>query len=95
MLTPSRNLLRISCRSCVSSVPLSDKAEGDEVRRAIIFTYCPSVIASSYGDDDLYDLLFGQTKEGCWGKYLLRRPHRIKETYSRPDQSNDRSRPQR
>ena len=68
MLTPSRNLLRISCRSCVSSVPLSDKAEGDEVRRAIIFTYCPSVIASSYGDDDLYDLLFGQTKERLLGE---------------------------
>jgi len=57
----------------------------DQVRRVVIFTYCPSVIANSYEPGDtLYDRLFEQSPEGSWQKYLLRRPHGFRETYPKP-----------
>lgn len=61
------------------SINLSDK-----VRRTVIFTYCPSVIANSYVGDTLYDKLFEKAPEGGWLKYLLRRPHGYLETYPQP-----------
>lgn len=56
----------------------------DEVRRTAIFTYCPGVIANSYGGDGLYDRLFDEAPEGSWRKYLLRRPNGFQETYPLP-----------
>jgi hypothetical protein len=57
----------------------------DRVRRVVIFTYCPSVIANSYEPgDSLYDRLFERSPEGSWQKYLLRRPHGFRETYPKP-----------
>ena len=56
----------------------------DKVRRTIIFTYCPGVIANSFGGDMLYQRLFEDTPEGSWLKYLLRTPHGFLETYAKP-----------
>jgi hypothetical protein len=57
----------------------------DHVRRVLIFTYCPGVIANSYEPGDtLYERLFDQSPEGSWQKYLLRRPNGYRETYPRP-----------
>ena len=56
----------------------------DTVRRTVIFTYCPGVIANSYTGDTLYDSLFDESSEGSWRKYLLRRPNGFKETYPMP-----------
>lgn len=57
----------------------------DRVRRVVIFTYCPGVIANSYEGDGLYAPLFEQAPEGSWLKYLLRPPNGFRETYSRPE----------
>ena len=57
---------------------------GDRTRRTVIFTYCPGVIANSFGGDGLYDSLFDAAPEGSWQKYLLRRPHGFLETYPAP-----------
>ena len=57
----------------------------DQVRRTLIFTYCPGEIANSFGGDGLYDRLFSQTAEGSWRKYLLRPPNGFRETYPKPD----------
>ena len=59
--------------------------KADKVRRAIIFTYCPGVIANSFGGDGLYETLFEQAQDGTWLKYLLRRPNGFLETYARPE----------
>jgi len=56
-----------------------------EVRRTAIFTYCPGVIANSYGGDGLYDRLFEASPESSWRKYLLRRPNGFKEMYPQPE----------
>ena len=56
----------------------------DRVRRSIIFTYCPGVIANSFEGDTLYDRLFEEAPEGSWRKYLLRRPNGFKETHPQP-----------
>ena len=40
--------------------------EGNQVRRTAIFTYCPGVIANSFGGDALYDRLFEEAPEGSW-----------------------------
>lgn len=61
--------------------------EGNQVRRTAIFTYCPGVIANSFGGDALYDRLFEGAPEGSWQKYLLRRPNGCKETYPQPEMS--------
>lgn len=57
---------------------------GDAVRRVLIYTYCPGVIANSFGGDGLYDSLFDGAPEGSWEKYLLRRPNGYLELYPRP-----------
>jgi ectoine hydroxylase-related dioxygenase (phytanoyl-CoA dioxygenase family) len=55
------------------------------VRRTVIFTYCPGVIANSFGGDTLYQRLFEEAAEGSWLKYLLRHPHGFQETYPKPE----------
>ncbi|MCZ6677712.1 MAG: phytanoyl-CoA dioxygenase family protein [Candidatus Poribacteria bacterium] len=57
----------------------------DKVRRTIIFTYCPGVIANSFGGDTLYQRLFEEAPEGSWMKYLLRQPHGFLEVYPKPE----------
>lgn len=57
----------------------------DKVRRVIIFTYCPGVIANTYGGDTLYQCLFEKAPEGSWLKYLLRRPNGGGDSYPKPD----------
>ena len=57
----------------------------DNVRRTIIFTYCPGVIANSFGGDTLYQSLFEDAPEGSWLKYLLRTPNGFLETYPKPE----------
>lgn len=57
----------------------------DKVRRTVIFTYCPGVIANSFGGDTLYQRLFEDAPEESWLKYLLRTPHGFLETYPKPE----------
>jgi ectoine hydroxylase-related dioxygenase (phytanoyl-CoA dioxygenase family) len=57
---------------------------GDELRRVLIYTYSPGVIANSFGGDGLYDDLFEAAPEGSWQKYLLRRPNGYMEMHPRP-----------
>ena len=63
--------------------------ESDNIRRTIIFTYCPGVISNSFGGDGLYDSLFEQAPEDSWLKYLLRRPNGFRETYPQPESSTE------
>ncbi len=57
----------------------------DQVRRVLLYTYCPGEIANAIEPGDtLYDRLFEKAPEGSWLKYLLRRPNGFKETYPRP-----------
>lgn len=58
--------------------------DSNNVRRILMLTYCPGVIANSYGGDGLYDTLFERAAEGSWQKYLLRRPHGFLDTYPMP-----------
>lgn len=59
--------------------------ETDTVRRTVMYTYCPSVIANSYGGDTLNDELHESAEEGSWLKYLTRQPHGFLETYPQPE----------
>ncbi len=54
------------------------------VRRTIIFTYCPSVIANSFGGERLYEGLFNNAAEGSWRKYLLRKPLGAGDSHPQP-----------
>ena len=58
--------------------------ESDRGRRIVMMTYCPGVIANSYGGDTLYDKLFEEAPEESWLKYFLRRPHGFLETHAQP-----------
>jgi ectoine hydroxylase-related dioxygenase (phytanoyl-CoA dioxygenase family) len=58
--------------------------QDDAMRRVLIYTYCPGVIANSFGGDGLYDSLHASAPEGSWGKYLLRRPNGYMEMYPYP-----------
>lgn len=59
--------------------------ETDVVRRTVMYTYCPGVIANSFGGDGLYDRIHGEAPEGSWLKYLTRRPNGFQETYPQPE----------
>ena len=59
--------------------------ESDNIRRTVMFTYCPAVIANSYGGDTLYDRLHKQADKGSWLKDLTRRPHGFLEIYPQPE----------
>ena len=59
--------------------------ESEQVRRTVMYTYCPGVIANSFGGDGLYDRIFAEAAEGSWLKYLTRRPNGYRETYPKPD----------
>ncbi|NKB72241.1 MAG: hypothetical protein GKR89_34620 [Candidatus Latescibacteria bacterium] len=54
-------------------------------RRTAMYTYCPGVIANSYGGDQLNDPIFDKAPEGSWLKYLARQPNGFMETYPQPD----------
>jgi len=56
----------------------------DTMRRVLVFTYCPGVIANSFGGDGLYDELHAAAPENSWEKYLLRRPNGYMEMYPYP-----------
>ena len=58
----------------------------DSVRRTLMYTYCPGVIANSFGGDGLYDRIFAEAPEDSWLKYLTRRPNGFKELYPQPAQ---------
>jgi len=58
--------------------------ESDNVRRTVMYTYCPGVIANSFGGDVLYDRVHEEAPEESWLKYLTRRPHGFLETYAQP-----------
>jgi len=58
--------------------------ESDVIRRTVMYTYCPGVIANSFGGDGLYDRIFELAEEGSWLKYLTRRPNGFLETYPQP-----------
>ena len=59
--------------------------DSDEVRRTVMYTYCPCAIANSMGGDGLYERIFNEATEGSWFKYLTRRPSGAAETYPRPE----------
>ena len=58
----------------------------DEVRRVILYTYCPGVIANAWNEsgDTMHDRLFEEAPEGSWRKYLLRRPQGAGDSYPKP-----------
>ena len=58
--------------------------ESSAVRRTVMYTYCPGVIANSFGGDGLYDDIFAAAPDDSWLKYLTRRPNGFKETYAQP-----------
>ena len=58
--------------------------ESEHIRRTVMYTYCPAVIANSFGGDTLYDRIFDEAPEGSWLKYFTRQPHGFKETYPQP-----------
>ncbi|MEE3258249.1 MAG: phytanoyl-CoA dioxygenase family protein [Candidatus Latescibacterota bacterium] len=58
--------------------------ESDAVRQTVMYTYCPGVIANSFGGDGLYDEIFAAAPEESWLKYLTRRPNGFLETHSQP-----------
>jgi hypothetical protein len=58
--------------------------ESDVIRRTVMYTYCPGVIANSFGGDGLYDRIFESAEEESWLKYLTRRPNGFLETYPQP-----------
>mgnify|MGYP006097595705 FL=1 len=58
--------------------------ESDVVRRTVMFTYCPGVIANSFGGDTLYDRVHADAEDQSWLKYLTRQPNGFLETYDRP-----------
>jgi len=58
--------------------------ESAAVRRTVMYTYCPGVIANSFGGDGLYDEIFAAATKDSWLKYLTRRPNGFKETYAQP-----------
>ena len=58
--------------------------ESDVIRRTVMYTYCPGVIANSFGGDGLYDRIFEDADEGSWLKYLTRKPNGFLETYPQP-----------
>ena len=58
--------------------------ESDAVRRTVMYTYCPGVIANSFGGDRLYDGIFECAPEGGWLKYLTRQPNGFRESYPQP-----------
>jgi hypothetical protein len=60
--------------------------ESDAVRKTVMYTYCPGVIANSFGGDSLYDRIHGEAPEGSWLKYLTRRPNGFQETYPQPEE---------
>ena len=60
------------------------KNESDDIRRTVMYTYCPGVIANSFGGDGLYERIFEAAPEGSWLKYLTRRPNGFRETYPQP-----------
>jgi len=60
------------------------KNESDGIRRTVMYTYCPGVIANSFGGDGLYERIFEAAPEGSWLKYLTRRPNGFRETYPQP-----------
>jgi ectoine hydroxylase-related dioxygenase (phytanoyl-CoA dioxygenase family) len=59
--------------------------ESDAVRRTVMYTYCPGVIANSFGGDGLYDRIFESAPEESWLKYLARQPNGFLETYPQPE----------
>ena len=60
------------------------RIESEVVRRTVMYTYCPGVIANSFGGDGLYDRIFAAAPEESWLKYLTRRPNGFMETYPQP-----------
>ena len=56
----------------------------DQIRRTVMYTYCPGAIANSFGGDQLNDPIFERAPEGSWLKYLARRPNGAGETYPQP-----------
>ena len=56
-----------------------------KMRRTVVLTYCPGVIANTLGGDGLYNAKFEAAPEDTWLKYLLRRLHGIQETYPKPE----------
>lgn len=59
--------------------------ESDAVRRTVMYTFCPGVIANSFGGDGLYDRIFEAARDESWLKYLTRQPNGFLETYSQPE----------
>ena len=59
--------------------------ESDNVRRTVMYTYCPGVISNSFGGDTLYDRIHAESEEGSWLKYLTRQPNGFRETYPMPE----------
>lgn len=59
--------------------------ESDAVRATVMYTYCPGVIANSFGGDGLYDQVFAEAPENSWLKYLTRRPNGFKEMHPQPE----------
>ena len=57
----------------------------DAVRKTVMYTYCPGVIANSFGGDGLYDGIFAEASEQSWLKYLTRRPNGFREMYPQPE----------
>jgi len=58
--------------------------ESDDIRRTVMYTYCPGAIANSFVGDTLYDRIFDDAPKESWLKYLTRRPCGAGETYERP-----------
>ena len=55
--------------------------ESEHIRRTVMYTYCPGVIANSFGGDTLYDRIFEEASEGSWLKYFTRQPHGFREIW--------------
>jgi ectoine hydroxylase-related dioxygenase (phytanoyl-CoA dioxygenase family) len=58
--------------------------ESDNVRRTVMYTYCPGVISNSFGGDTLYDRIHEEAEDESWLKYLTRQPNGFRETYPQP-----------
>ena len=74
---------------CIRDSAHCSQNESDEIRRTVMYTYCPCAIANSIGGDGLYEHIFDDAPERSWLKYLTRRPSGAAETYQRPEKLPD------